>query len=538
MDPTVISPLQRVRKETWMSDHFPGKPGQDDAALAPELAQLDELLLAEGRRWRRHEPSTARLERHLRALVRTDGAGQRNEDVMLSEREPTYDTPTPGPDQRRSPSRWRSPLAAVATVLLVAMAASVFAFMSAKGVGTGNGQHSAKATPTRGFTRVTAIQPRDTHLPIPANVYLWDISFSSARDGWAVGGNRIIHAPPSQDFSAAQGVLVHYHDGVWTTPSERFPGIQLNSVSMISADDGWAVGWSLLPYNAATFGSGAAVLLHYTGGHWVNVDAPALANTHPSKIRMLSPDFGYIVGVVNSPSTTDAGVPAQHLGLVVYQNGAWKAIRTPFAATSQVVMVSASEGWALTVEHLTKPGGLQDYRTTVYHYLNGIWTKSLTFPGVITQLSAASPADVWAIAFQCSNCEQAPTIRIEHYNGATWEPVSPPSQSEFLKIPGFASDGFPGLQILDEAAGGVWIACTAQDTVNHHTYTISTGMWVYGLNGNDHWLSVSPPATSGGVLSLTTDGAGGTWAVAQNENPFEIFILYSQGQDWKVYGRS
>ena len=523
-----------------MSDLFPGEPGQDDAALAPELARLDELLLAEGRRWRRNEPSTAQLERHVRALVRTGGAEQRNEDVMLSEREPTtYDTPTPDPASRRLQSRWRGPLAAVATVLLVAMAATVFAFLSARSIGTGVNPRGAKATPTPGFTRVTAIQPKDTNLPMPKNAYLADISLSSAHDGWAVGGIRIPDFA-GQDFSSQRAVLVHYHDGVWTAASGSFPRMSLNGVSMVSADDGWAVGMTINPPDNS---GGVPVLLHYTGGHWVKVDAPALAGVSPETIRMRSPDFGYITGVVDVPSTTMKGSFDQLVEVVVYQNGAWKAIRTPFPdPNSHVVMVSASEGWASAVEDLTKPGEAQNQQATLYHYLNGVWTKSLTFPGYVTSLSAASPADVWALAVQCVNCTE-PKPRIEHYNGTAWEQMSPPDQASFPSLPRTQAGELIGQSLFDGASSGVWISYVTQNTtITTIKNVYATWTWKKKPSG-DGWQIINPQVLEGEVTALTADSNGGVWALAQAGNPpmnspLTMTILYTQGSSWKVYGRS
>jgi hypothetical protein len=526
MDPTLISPLKRVRKETRMSDHFPDEPGQDHAALSRNLAQLDELLLTEGQRWRGVEPSTVRLERYVQALARRGVTIPRNEERMLSERNQAPVTSPTRPTPQRLPSRWRGPLAAVATVLLVAMAASVFAFMSARRVGTGTGKQDVKATPTSGITRVTAIQPPNTFLPMPKNAYLSGISFSSAYDGWAVGGIRIPDFA-GQDFSTARGVLVHYHDGVWTEAKDGFPGIELFSVSMVSANDGWAIGSSVL--NAAIDGSGAAALLHYTGGHWVMVKTSALANTHPSTIRMLSPDFGYITGEVD---VTNANKSIDQVAFVaVYQNGVWKAIRTPFEAfTSQVVMVSAGEGWAVANENWE--GG-------VYHYLNGVWVKALAFPGVTDSISIASGVDVWALGHsscspsmtRCSPNRYVPVIY--HFNGSGWSRMKSPN------VVGVTLNNLIQPTIFDEAANGVWLPLVSQDPSqppSQRPYT--TMMWVYGMNGNDTWLPVSQPVKGGGVFTLTADGNGGVWAIVQTDTPFGTTILYSQGQDWKVYGRS
>ncbi|HET9112143.1 MAG TPA: hypothetical protein VFN78_15035 [Ktedonobacterales bacterium] len=448
---------------------------------------------------------------------------------MLTERNQALDTPTLRPHPRATLQHWRDPLAAVATVLLIALAASVFAFMSGRNAGTGSGHHAnhvTQATATPSITRVTAIQPSDTLLPMPRNAYLSDLSFSSAHDGWAVGGIRIPDLA-GQDFSAQHGILIHYHDGVWTTSSESLPGMSLSSVSMVAADEGWAVGMTVNPPDNS---GGVAVLLHYTGGHWVSVNTPALAGIIPDTIRMLSPDIGYIVGVANEPSKTYPGSVEQLTAIVVYQNGAWQATRTPFAAyQTQVVMVSASEGWANTSEVTLASGGVSSSQATLYHYLHGSWTKSLTIPGHIISMSASSPSDVWALASECGACSE-PTVRIERYNGATWEQVNPPSASDGIKIPGFGIDTIPDVTLYNGAASGVWMVYVTQDK--------TTTMWVYGLNGNNAWQSASPAITNGVVWALTGDGNGGIWALSQIDSPLSMTVLYTQGNDWQVYGHS
>ncbi len=522
-----------------MSDHFPGEPGQDDAALAPELARLDELLLAEGRRWRRNEPSTARLERHVQALARPGVILPRNEERMLTERNQEFDTSVPRRTQQRPPARWRGPLAAVATVLLVAMAATVFAFLSGRSAGTGSGQRAAKATPTPGITHVTAIQPPNTFLPMPANAYLSDISLSSAHDGWAVGGIRIPDQP-GQDFSSQRAVLVHYHDGIWTAASDSFPNISLDGVSMLSATDGWAVGQVVIASSATrpTDHYTGAVLFHFagdgSGGHWQTVSAPALATLHPTTIRMFTPDSGYITGVVDVPATASGsmdqpGSVTQHVAVGVYQNGAWTLITTPFDyPNSQVVMVSASEGWA-SAQTFTQTG--------IYHYLSGVWTKSIALSDNIASLSAASSTDVWALAVKCLSCAtpthtsavQQPLIY--HYNGSTWTTLAPPNGSD-ISIP-LGEDFTP--TIFDDGPSGVWVSYVITE-YSSGGWSSRTTMWRY--NGRNAWESVSQPIKEGAIYTLTADGNGGMWAIVQTDTPFAIFVLYTQGNVWQVYGRS
>ncbi|HEX9036057.1 MAG TPA: hypothetical protein VF808_03615 [Ktedonobacterales bacterium] len=68
-----------------MSDIRSARPNQEDGALPMELAPLDVYLLAEGQRWRRTEPSTAQLERHVRSLVQAGERDLRSGDALLTD---------------------------------------------------------------------------------------------------------------------------------------------------------------------------------------------------------------------------------------------------------------------------------------------------------------------------------------------------------------------------------------------------------------------------------------------------------------------
>lgn len=507
-----------------MSDRFTGEPGQEDAALSPELARLDRLLLAEGRRWRRVELSTEGLERHVRLLARSAEAPQRNEDVMLTNHTVPDMPPVPPVPPQGAQPRWRGPLALVATILLVALAASVFTYLSASHSGSGGDQRGALVTPTQA-PRIAAIQPRDTHLPAPANAYLSDISFSSPHDGWAVGSIRIPDLA-GQSFATAQGVLLHYHDGVWSAASEKFPGLSIESVSMVSADDGWAVGYV---NDVLADQYSGTVLLRFTGdgvgsasgGHWNVVSAPALANAYLRTIRMLSPDFGYSTGVLDVVVGDGGKSIDQYTLAAVYQGGVWKTVRTPFPAfTSQLVMISASEGWAIMNQSLD---------SKVFHYLNGVWTPVATLPGLNESLSMGPSGDIWALNVKCFNCA-APQPRAYSLSGSTWKPAGalyPPQSSQ---------GGFDAQSIFSGGPGGVWVAYVTQDATkpaSQGAYT--TALWEY-VNGG--WRLMTLPPLAGRLITLAGDNQGGLWVVTQSDVPFSTTVLYTPGDGWKVYGKS
>lgn len=520
-----------------MSDRIPREPGQDDAALPPELAHVERLLLAEGQRWRRMDPPTAGLEAHLRALIQRDG--QRSEERMLTDRESTYqEAPTPRAPSRPS-SRWRGPLALVATLLLIAMAASIFTVLR-MAPGTGANRQSGDATPTPALVRVTAPQPKDTHLPIANDQFLSDISFSSANDGWAVGGT--VLASPYGMQVTGQAPLVHFHDGVWapvlnTAPVNAFPSLALDSVSMVSATDGWAIG-SLVKNSPSDKPTGP-VFLRYTGsgssGHWNNVDEPAgLTNAYLRSIHMFSPDSGYATGLMDVYGADGVSI-TQYALVVVYQNGVWTPIQTQFPGdTTQVVMVSPSEGWAAQVKDLTPPGGVQDQQTTIYHYLNGAWTAGETFTGAVASLSAQSPDDVWLLATQCYLCTE-PSPRIEQYNGSAWSRIQPPDESSFPQ-PAFGATNLNAQSLYDGGTSGVWLTYNTSGAENQKAQYLTS--WRYTGTG---WALVNASPASGQLVAITADHDGGVWAITQSENAsgyVSTSVLYSQGAGWAVYGKN
>jgi photosystem II stability/assembly factor-like uncharacterized protein len=87
--------------------------------------------------------------------------------------------------------------------------------------------------------------------PTDPNLTITSISMVSTHEGWAVGN--------TEDYSSGvtSGVILHYNGDTWAR--EEMPGIPsfraLYSVSMVSSDEGWAVGQGF-------------TLLHYKAGRW------------------------------------------------------------------------------------------------------------------------------------------------------------------------------------------------------------------------------------------------------------------------------
>lgn len=507
-----------------MSDRFPPDSDQDETPLAPDLARLHTLLLREGERWRHDEPSTARLERHVQALAQRGTAARHNghaythdrDDSMLADRNPVHQLPAPHdvPARRGARSRWRGLLPAAAAVLLVALAGAIFALFGPGHAGPGRATtHLATATATPAITRVTAVRPAQTRLPLPANGYLSGISFSSAHDGWAVGG---LDGPAS---AGRHTVMIHFHDGVWTASSDTIPNASLYDVSMDSADDGWAVGTTTDP-QSRMIGGGTDFLLHYTSGHWQRVDPPALqpagfleAGTIRA-FRMLSPDFGYLAAFVDMAGP-DSNTVDTRLLLLAYQHGTWTSIPNTIEANGSAAMVSPSEGWVTSET--------ADGTSVFYHYLNGVWTKTATYPGLLYTMQVVAPRDIWAAGVTCvtkTQCQPA----VYHFDGVSWAPVPAPV------VAGLDWTNLGWVALTADTAGDMWYSVIDSGLTRQYDFLA----YSHGA-----WSSIDLPVNDYGVLALTTDGNGGTWAIVHGSAPqFDVTVLYSSGTTWSVYGHS
>src|SRR5258708_33666705 len=119
--------------------------------------------------------------------------------------------------------------------------------------------------------------------PLASAITLNSISMDSPSDGWAVG----------EMSGKPNNVLFHYHVGQWTIVkplpegTASMPGIHtsLQSISMISSTDGWAIGNTSIPQGKPIIQGQttsmslqpAGLLLYYLNGNWIAVRTCAWA---------------------------------------------------------------------------------------------------------------------------------------------------------------------------------------------------------------------------------------------------------------------
>lgn len=203
---------------------------------------------------------------------------------------------------------------------------------------------------------------------------LESVSMVSASDGWAVGD------------AGGKGVIVHYQGGQWMQVNAPTDTPRLFSVFMLSASDGWAVGER-------------GTILRYSGGQWQKVASPT--STFLSSVYMLSATEGWAVGPYD---------------VLHYSGGVWTDSQ-PISELTSVAMVSANEGWAVGNE-------------TIAHYHNGAWTdlKPSTFSLLGMRLISVvmvSPREGWAIG---NRSEGEPVFL--HYQNGQWQFIANPLASD------------------------------------------------------------------------------------------------------------
>ncbi len=220
---------------------------------------------------------------------------------------------------------------------------------------------------------VTALQRQEGDVDI-SKATLTSISMVSANEGWAVGTLTNVDGK-----NQAQGVILHYQNGAWKQYHGFFTFPPLHAVAMTSAKDGWAVG-------------DQGIILRYNGSDWFGQGSRV--STSLTSLSMLSPAEGWAGGTA---------------GFLHYQGGSWIQVpqTTPLPAVSSIAMVSPAEGWAIgegsVLLHFTAQGG---------------WQVAINDPGInALALTMNSASDGWAVG------GNGPKGNALHYSNGKWQPA-------------------------------------------------------------------------------------------------------------------
>lgn len=103
------------------------------------------------------------------------------------------------------------------------------------------------------------------------------LSMISAQEGWAIGSATL---DGNKGWYPPTGAILHYVDGAWRL-AKTLPGVNLQTISMGSVTDGWAGGRQVtysktgpLPQGQSPDETDTPKLWRYTGGQWIEVSVP------------------------------------------------------------------------------------------------------------------------------------------------------------------------------------------------------------------------------------------------------------------------
>jgi hypothetical protein len=240
------------------------------------------------------------------------------------------------------------------------------------------------------------------------------VSGVSANDIWAVGY--------SVTGGVARTLAQHWDGRAWTTvpsPNPNSGGNYLDDVVAISANNVWAVGDSGTSTNPGT------IILHWDGSTWTAAPLPALEPSGNSlySISAVSANDIWAVGVVGNVNTRSQG-------LTMHYNGVdWRVVPNPSLSSVEILYgVSArtsNDAWAVGASASDR--GIQ---TRVKRWDGTQWT-TLEKPPIgsarrneLWAVVAVAPNDVWAVGGQSAG---GSTTIIEHWGETGWTRVDSPN---------------------------------------------------------------------------------------------------------------
>ncbi len=405
--------------------------------------------------------------------------------------------------------------ALLALVLLAAAISGVFGLVP--GLARNQGAPPPKATPL----------PTSAGLDL-TGFHLNSISMVSASEGWAVGsrpnGKPMTDSMGEPDLNAVEPVILHYKDGRWSldqlppalSANPNHFDMTLSSISMVSATEGWAVGSTLLPayYHTIVDGFTFGILLHYTGGKWVQVDNTAILSEQAqifgfSSVFMRSADDGWMIGSGSVPNQ-----PGQPLLVLHYDGHAWTQARDPLFASldlQQVTEAPDGEVWITGID-TSKPGFDGDDAAAIIHYDGSRWTREqdTLANDRLMGLAMVSASEGWAVGYTPNGTGPHPAGPqmglIAHYQNGAW--------TTQRTVAGPASDTFFSLSAVAMVSASEGWAVGNEGTILHYQH--------------GSWSQVQSP-TDKNLESMTMVSPTEGWAMGAG-----IILHYLNGA-WSVY---
>jgi hypothetical protein len=370
----------------------------------------------------------------------------------------------------------------------------------------------SRAKPGNGNQQTLTPSPTadSIYFPQPKDA-LNSLSMTSTGDGWAVGYSFL-------SAGITESLILHYTGTQWdkisgpTNQSLHAATSSLQRVFMISPGEGWAIGNAgiMQPDNSEV---SQAFILHYSGGHWTQ-QAQTPPNSQLTDIFMTSAHDGWAIGAsgVNQGPTSSTDL------LLHYDGKNWTQVQAPGGGLSSINMTSAHDGWLVGAS-----AGSLGNSSILLHFDGSRWTQAQKPSAVdeILDLSMVSATDGWLVGLKFLTASTGSTnalfsgtpskVIFAHYNGNIWTDA----QSPLAVNPGqFAS---VNSLFMNSPTDGWAVGTSTQGNLYLH---LSSGKW----------KQVNGPAGDG-LLDVFMLSAGEGWAVGNSGA-----ILHYQHGIWNIPG--
>jgi hypothetical protein len=311
-------------------------------------------------------------------------------------------------------------------------------------------------------------------------------------DAWAAGGH----------------VLVHWDGSAWDLTAPPPGDVDVNAIDMLSADAGWAVGYS-------ASGSG---ILAWDGETWSQFSGPQTPSL--ASVDIVSADDVWAVG---------------NEGTIVHFDGdVWNEVPSPTDAwLKSVSLTGPNDGWAVGLI-FSPPGGV------LLRWDGSSWTEHGQYSGSpLLGVSMRSATDGWAVGTGGA---------MLHWDGAAWTDDNAPLAQTLNAVA--VSGAGPGAEatwsvgdggaILDRQAGTWRLVEGADGTrINGLTLHAPDDGWAVGDIGSlgssrgamlrwdgQQWEDYPIPETDG-LLDVSMTSSVDGWAVGHGGA-----ILQWDGAEW------
>ncbi|MGZ3599889.1 MAG: anti-sigma factor family protein [Ktedonobacterales bacterium] len=451
---------------------------------------------------------------------------------------PPANMPAGEPAAARPHRRVPAFVSLVAAAALIALSIGVFSLFAGRG-----GHSSAPGGKTTATTHPSCA-PSQATANLPAHTILTAIAPVGTDDGWAVGGA----SDPKQPTSLPSTVILRLQNCHWTPVGTPISKAALNDISMVSPDEGWAVG-DMVTLDTTPMSDGQPrnswevsrpLVLHYTHGSWQQVDVPA-EKANAEKVKMVSADEGWMLLYGGKQLITANGGNAVGYGnsLLHYQNGTWTNVPMTFKKPQMdVADLDARQPGEVWLVGLDNSSG--STQALAAHYSRGVWTsytgatiiadpRELDSGTSFNSVSELSPNDVWAAGGQ----------GLYHFDGTHWTKANINGTTGADGDTPAASHSFGKIAMLTPTQG--WAFPDLGDPFVFQTYLKhgATRQAVRYDHGVWQWTALQPQGATSTmpIRDFASSSPTQGWAIAQqisNVTEQTWVLLYYDAGAWGV----